>query len=200
MNRRLSFVLISLLVLIVALAKYLTAKREKTCLYLEGLRRHSAFVELITSENKKEKHEFCVLEEHNANLDFVISLTGEKSIISAKCPHLRSIKLNSGSAVIVKQKRSVIKVYIGRMEPQFRLILGLPVDINSAPPEILKQIPYMNSRVVNSIIARRKIKPFRSVSEILELKGVGTATFNKISDKIECLPAPPRPHLVCSAS
>ncbi len=55
-----------------------------------------------------------------------------------------------------------------------------PININSAGVSELLQVPGFNLLIARAVIDYRKTKPFESVTEIQEVRGVGAATFQRM--------------------
>tara|TARA_R110000868_G_scaffold383578_12_gene650773 strand:- start:24110 stop:26164 length:2055 start_codon:yes stop_codon:yes gene_type:complete len=56
-----------------------------------------------------------------------------------------------------------------------------PININSAGISELLQVPGFNLLIARAVIDYRKSKPFESVQELKEVRGVGSVTFKRIS-------------------
>lgn len=56
-----------------------------------------------------------------------------------------------------------------------------PININSAGVTELLQVPGFNLLIARAIIDYRKKKPFEKVRELLEVKGIGATTFQRMS-------------------
>jgi len=62
---------------------------------------------------------------------------------------------------------------------------SFPVNINTATVTELDAIPYIGEVKAKAIVDYRSSKgPFQSVQELVNVKGIGPATLNKIKDKI----------------
>jgi competence protein ComEA len=55
-----------------------------------------------------------------------------------------------------------------------------PIDLNAAQRSELEQIPGVGPKLALAIDARRKDRPFTSVDELQDVKGVGPVTFDKM--------------------
>jgi DNA uptake protein ComE-like DNA-binding protein len=55
-----------------------------------------------------------------------------------------------------------------------------PIDINSAGVNELLQIPGFNLLIARSVIDYRKTKPFESISELREVRGIGEQTYRRM--------------------
>ncbi len=58
------------------------------------------------------------------------------------------------------------------------------VNINSATEEELKDVGFNTSQAANMITYRNENGAFHALEDILKVKGIGEATFNKVKDKI----------------
>lgn len=55
-----------------------------------------------------------------------------------------------------------------------------PVNINSAGLDDLLQVPGINLKIARSILDYREVKPFENIEELLEVSGVGSATYRRM--------------------
>jgi len=63
--------------------------------------------------------------------------------------------------------------------------LSLYININSASIEILKQLPGIGEKTAERIVDfRAKNGPFKTVRELLLVKGIGQAKFDRIKEYI----------------
>ncbi|MGY4706356.1 ComEA family DNA-binding protein [Candidatus Bipolaricaulota sp. J31] len=71
-----------------------------------------------------------------------------------------------------------------------------PLNLNSATPEELEELPGIGPELARRIVAYREAHgPFRSVEELLEVPGIGPAILARIRDLVtigEPEPEPPR--------
>ncbi len=65
------------------------------------------------------------------------------------------------------------------------------VDINTATAQELTSLPGIGPVIAGKIVEYREAKPFDTVEEILEVKGIGPAKFEAIKDRIAVTPAVP---------
>ncbi|MFO7877135.1 MAG: helix-hairpin-helix domain-containing protein [Desulfovermiculus sp.] len=59
-----------------------------------------------------------------------------------------------------------------------------PININSAPQEVLQELEGIGPALADRIVAYRDKKPFESKEEIIEVKGIGEGTYKDIQDDI----------------
>jgi competence protein ComEA len=57
---------------------------------------------------------------------------------------------------------------------------GSQVNLNKASVEQLTELPYVGPKRAAQIVERRQQKPFQSIDELLEIKGIGPKTLEKI--------------------
>ena len=83
--------------------------------------------------------------------------------------------------VVVKENPGEIKVKSGRMEAQKLLVFSIPLDLNRASIEDLSLVPGIGDALAAEIIALREKKgPFRSVQELIEVRGMGHKKWKKV--------------------
>ena len=58
------------------------------------------------------------------------------------------------------------------------------IDINTATAQELTALPGIGPVIAGKIVEYREAKPFDTVEEILEVKGIGPAKFEAIKDRI----------------
>ncbi len=60
------------------------------------------------------------------------------------------------------------------LEPEERLVLGLPIDPNTAGERALASVPGLTPRLARAVAEHRRLHgPFRSVEDLLDVKGIG---------------------------
>lgn len=68
------------------------------------------------------------------------------------------------------------------------------VDLNRATAEELEQLPGIGPRKVDAILELRKRRPFTRVTQLLEVKGIGKRTLERLRPWLRVDPvAPPVP-------
>ena len=69
-----------------------------------------------------------------------------------------------------------------------------PVDLNQATLAELEQLPGIGPRKAEAIVELRKKRPFTRVTQLLEVKGVGRKTLERLRPWVRVAgPAPPSP-------
>jgi len=66
------------------------------------------------------------------------------------------------------------------IKSQWRNLTNVKVNINTASPSELGQIPGINSRFINQIISLRKVQLFQTASDLLKIKGLGNTRLAQI--------------------
>jgi competence ComEA-like helix-hairpin-helix protein len=61
-----------------------------------------------------------------------------------------------------------------------RLLVGLPVDLNTADTELLQQLPGIGPGRARAIIEARGERPFGSVEDLQRAEGIGPATLDEL--------------------
>jgi competence protein ComEA len=70
---------------------------------------------------------------------------------------------------------------------------ALVVDLNTAPPEVLRALPRLGPVLVDRIVAAREEAPFRSIEDFdARVKGIGAATVRALRPHVMVAP-PVRP-------
>lgn len=65
------------------------------------------------------------------------------------------------------------------------------IDLNTATQQQLESLPGIGPALATRIIEYRQTKPFASIEEIKEVKGIGEVKFNQIKDLIIVQPPAP---------
>ncbi len=76
-----------------------------------------------------------------------------------------------------RPKPSTFGIQGGLFESWFK-VTPFQLLLNEASPEELMNLPGVSRTIAEAIVARRERTPFRSVNELLEIRGVGRATFD----------------------
>jgi competence protein ComEA len=70
------------------------------------------------------------------------------------------------------------------------------IDLNSAEPSELAQVPGVGPKVAEAIADHRRLNgPFRSVDELRNVRGIGPITFEKVRNHFRAGPVVPQPAL-----
>ncbi len=60
------------------------------------------------------------------------------------------------------------------LEPDERLALGLPIDLNTAGERELALVPGLSRRLARAVVEHRRVRgPFATVDDLLAVKGIG---------------------------
>ncbi|MFZ0927201.1 MAG: helix-hairpin-helix domain-containing protein [Syntrophobacteraceae bacterium] len=94
-------------------------------------------------------------------------------------------KLISGQSLEILRRKTEISIHFGRMPGAALLAGGLKLDLNSASLDELLLIPHMRPQIAASIIERRREKPWEQVDDLIEIRGVGPKTAQKLQDYLE---------------
>jgi competence protein ComEA len=54
------------------------------------------------------------------------------------------------------------------------------IDLNSAPPLVLMQLPGIGEKRAHDIVKARKHRPFKRVRDLLRVKGIGKKTLERL--------------------
>lgn len=78
-------------------------------------------------------------------------------------------------------KRKVLDLSTAKAEKKVPLPAGSSIDLNKADLKELKKLPGIGEKTAQKIIELRdSIGSFKNVEEVLKVKGIGPAKFNKI--------------------
>jgi competence protein ComEA len=94
-------------------------------------------------------------------------------------------KLTSGQSIEIVSHKTEITIKPGRMPGSVLLAAGLKLDLNSASLDELLLIPHMRAEIAASIVARRREKAWEQVDDLIEIRGVGPKTAQKLQDYLE---------------
>jgi len=94
-------------------------------------------------------------------------------------------KLISGQSLEILRHKTEITIKFARMPGAALLAGGLKLDLNSASLDELLLIPHMRSEIAASIIDRRREKAWEQVDDLIEIRGVGPKTAQKLQDYLE---------------
>lgn len=88
-------------------------------------------------------------------------------------------EVNLNRELELKEKEKKLEVKSKKEEKEIK-----QVSINTASKDELKNIPYITEQIANLIIERRNKNPFRTLEELLEIKGIKENTLAKIKESI----------------
>jgi competence protein ComEA len=90
----------------------------------------------------------------------------------------------------MKQKRQWIAGALGALALSLALASAVPatevatVDINTASEEQLTALPGIGPSKAKAIIEYRQANPFRSVEEVMNVRGIGESTFGNLKEML----------------
>jgi len=94
-------------------------------------------------------------------------------------------QLISGQSLDIVRHGKGITIRFGRMPGAALLACGLKLDLNSASIDELLLIPQMHPEIAASIVERRREKAWEQVDDLVEIRGVGPKTAQKLQDYLE---------------
>jgi comEA protein len=90
----------------------------------------------------------------------------------------------------MKQTRQWIAGALGALALSLALASALPaaevaaVDLNTASEEQLTSLPGIGPSKAKAIIEYRQANPFRSVEEVMNVRGIGESTFENLKSQL----------------
>lgn len=114
-----------------------------------------------------------------------------------RCGSSLERRLKTGDAVHISRSSEALKVSLGTMKDRYRLALGLPINLNSAPFEVLKAIPYITDGIAQEIIEIRTHHPFKKIEELVRIRGIGDRVLEKVKPYLELSDPSPIPEEIC---
>ena len=93
--------------------------------------------------------------------------------------------LISGQSLEILRHKTEITINFSRMPGAALLTCGLKLDLNSASLDELLLIPHMRPEIAAAIIERRREKAWEQVDDLIEIRGVGPKTAQKLQDYLE---------------
>ena len=94
-------------------------------------------------------------------------------------------KLASGQSLEILRQGETITTRLGRMPGPALLACGLKLDLNSASLDEFVLIPQMRADIAAAIIERRREKAWEKVDDLIEIRGVGPKTVQRLRDYLE---------------
>jgi comEA protein len=75
-----------------------------------------------------------------------------------------------------------------------------PIDLNTATPEQLQQVPGIGPSTAKSIVNfRQKSGPFQRVEDLLAIKGISKSRLEKMRPYVTVTPPPKKAAIICDA-
>jgi competence protein ComEA len=90
----------------------------------------------------------------------------------------------------MRQTKQWIAGVLGALALSLALASAVPatevaaVDLNSATEEQLTSLPGIGPSKAKAIVEYRQATPFRSVEEVMNVRGIGESTFENLKDKL----------------
>jgi competence protein ComEA len=94
-------------------------------------------------------------------------------------------KLVSGQSLEILRQQSGTVIRFSRMPGAALLALGMKLDLNSASLNELLLVPHMRRKIASAIIERRREKEWEKIDDLIEIRGVGAKTVQKLRDYLE---------------
>ncbi|SFM46244.1 ComEA family DNA-binding protein [Thermodesulforhabdus norvegica] len=154
-----------------------TGSREPPC----------TFVELVIETEGKSR--LMCLQSPTPTLKEILQAEIPSYDLTQCGPYL-DLPMKTGDAVYLHNTSEEIKISLGTMQDRYRLALGLPVNINSAPFQVLRALPYITDEAAKQIIEMRKKQSFRVKKELTRIEGIGEKRLKEIEPFISCSPTP----------
>jgi len=123
-----------------------------------------------------------MLDRETANVAFAVVMSGCSSGIPADIAHQ---KLISGQSLEVIGHETGTTIRFGRMPGAALLACGLKLDVNSASLDELLLIPQMHRNIAAAIIERRLEQKWEQTDDLIEIRGVGPKTLQKLHEYME---------------
>lgn len=115
-----------------------------------------------------------------------VGAAAAKAGLRLKTPEaLSRIKLVSGQSLEIVSGKAGVEIKLGRMPGAALLAFGLKLDLNSASLGDLLLVPHLRPGIAMAIVERRSRKPWANVDDLLEIRGVGAKTVQKLGDYLE---------------
>lgn len=94
-------------------------------------------------------------------------------------------RLISGHHLEIRRQETGTSVRFGRMRGASLLVLGMKLDLNSASLDELLLVPHMRPKIAEAIVKRRREKEWEQIGDLIEIRGVGPKTVQKLQDYLE---------------
>jgi competence protein ComEA len=97
---------------------------------------------------------------------------------------------NGSRIQIITEPNGVASLKLGWMAVPIRLALGVPLDINQASVADLTQVPGINAKLADRIVALRvRSGGYSRLENLYEVKGIGPATVRRLHPYLTVGPA-----------
>ncbi|MGC9195363.1 MAG: ComEA family DNA-binding protein [Syntrophobacteraceae bacterium] len=96
-----------------------------------------------------------------------------------------AVKLTSGQSLEIYRGKTGVEIKLGRMPASALLACGLKLDLNSASLDDLLLIPHLRPAIAEAIVKGRRLKPWKSLDELLQIRGIGPKTLQKLQGYVE---------------
>lgn len=106
--------------------------------------------------------------------------------LSGQAPDsFRDVPLSSGAKVVVRRQGGGWECLQEEMSGFHKFTLGIPISLNHESEEGLTAIPGIGPELGKTIVQERTRRGgFKSLNEIMDVKGIGTQLFAKISPSL----------------
>jgi hypothetical protein len=98
---------------------------------------------------------------------------------------LASRKIFCGQSVEIDGGKAGVGIKLARMPGAALLACGLKLDLNTASLDDLLLIPHLRPSIAEAIVKRRSRKAWAAIEDLVEIRGVGPKTMEKLRDYLE---------------
>jgi competence protein ComEA len=85
-----------------------------------------------------------------------------------------------------------VALSVASPEPVVPLLAPAPlVDINAASAADLESLPGIGAKKAQAIVQFRQRRPFRRVTELMRVKGIGPKLYQRVKGRVRCGSDPP---------
>ncbi len=125
---------------------------------------------------------FYLLDSSGATVGAAAAKAGCKLEIPAEAA---AIRLRSGQSIEIYRDKTGVEIKSGRMPGPALLACGLKLDLNSAPLSDLLLIPHLRPGIAAAIVKERRLKPWKSIDDLLQIRGIGPKTLERLNKYVE---------------
>lgn len=128
--------------------------------------------------------------EHQPSVREVLSAAGGLSADGLLDDSIAGAVLASGTLLSVSApSENSVAATQGVMTARKRVVLGIPLDLNSATARDLEFVPGVGPRQAGEIVRLRERKgPLSSVDDLLQVRGIGPETLKKLKPFVKAGP------------